>query len=67
MSAIAFCFDGHTIAAGSLKGKIMIFDLKDKQKVKNELRGHEGKKINCLQFQKPPRDYGNTPSSLTYF
>ena len=67
-SSIAFCSDGHTIAAGSLKGKIYIYDLKEKQKVKIELKGQEGKKINCLQFFRPAsKDLSKMPSSLTYF
>jgi protein NEDD1 len=48
MSSIAFCFDGHTIAVGSLKGRIYVYDLKDKQRIKIELKGQETKKINCI-------------------
>jgi hypothetical protein len=48
LSAIGFCPDGHTIAIGTMKGKIQIYDLKDAKKVKLELRGQEGKKINAI-------------------
>lgn len=48
MSAISFCCDGHTIAVGTIKGKVLVYDLKDAKKVKLELRGHEGKKINAI-------------------
>lgn len=48
LSSISFCPDGHTIAAGTIKGKILIYDLKDAKKVKIELKGQEGKKINSL-------------------
>lgn len=39
LSSISFCPDGHTIAAGTIKGKILIYDLKDAGKVKGELKG----------------------------
>jgi protein NEDD1 len=29
LSAISFCPDGHTIATGTIKGKILVFDLKE--------------------------------------
>jgi protein NEDD1 len=29
LSAISFCPDGHTIAVGTIKGKILVYDLKD--------------------------------------
>ena len=48
LSAISFCCDGHTIAVGTIKGKVLVYDLKDAKKVKLELRGHEGKKINAI-------------------
>lgn len=48
LSAISFCSDGHTIAVGTIKGKVLVYDLKDAKKVKIELRGHEGKKINSI-------------------
>ena len=48
MSAISFCCDGHTIAVGTIKGQVLVYDLKDAKKVKLELRGHEGKKINAI-------------------
>jgi len=31
LCAISFCSDGHTIAVGTLKGRVMIYDLKEKQ------------------------------------
>ncbi|CDW89033.1 protein nedd1 [Stylonychia lemnae] len=67
LTAISFCFDGHTIAVGSLKGKIYVYDLKDKQKIKNELKGQDGKRINCLQFMRNPEKFANSPSSTSYF
>lgn len=39
LSAISFCPDGHTIAVGTLKGKILIYDLKDAKVVKMHLFG----------------------------
>ena len=48
LSAVSFCPDGHTIAVGTIKGKVLVYDLKDAKKVKMELRGHEGKKINSI-------------------
>ena len=48
MSSIGFCPDGHTIAIGTMKGKVLVYDLKDAKKVKIELKGQEGKKINSI-------------------
>ena len=39
LSAISFCPDGHTIATGTIKGKILVYDLKEARKVKMELKG----------------------------
>eukprot|EP00347_Sterkiella_histriomuscorum_P019444 403341607 len=75
LSALSFCYDGHTIAVGTTNGNIQVYDLKEKQKIKYELRGQEGQRINCLQFMrdpnpKPDKDKQNgpaIPSSLSYF
>jgi WD40 repeat protein len=48
LSSISFSPDGHTIATGTIKGKILVYDLKDAKKLKIELKGQEGKKINSL-------------------
>jgi WD40 repeat protein len=48
LTAIAFCSDGHTVAIGTVTGKILLFDLKDAKQPKMELKGHESKKIRCL-------------------
>ncbi len=32
LTSIAFCYDGHTIAVGSMTGKIFVNNLKDKSK-----------------------------------
>jgi len=48
LSAISFCPDGHTIAVGTFKGKLLIYDLKDAKKVKIELKGTNNKKIKVL-------------------
>ena len=32
LSTIAFCYDGHTIAVGSITGKVLVNNLKDKAK-----------------------------------
>lgn len=39
LSSISFCPDGHTIAVGTIKGKILIYDLKNANKLKQELKG----------------------------
>ena len=40
LSTIGFCPDGHTIAVGTIKGKILVYNLKDaKNGVKIELKG----------------------------
>jgi hypothetical protein len=56
LSAIAFCYDGHTIAVGSITGKVLINNLKDKTNGQVEIMIQEGKKINCLHFAKPYKE-----------
>jgi protein NEDD1 len=52
LSSLAFCGDGHTVAVGTISGRVLLYDLKDAKKIKLELKGHENKKIKCLQFSK---------------
>mmetsp|Transcript_8160 Transcript_8160/g.7589 ORF Transcript_8160/g.7589 Transcript_8160/m.7589 type:complete len:95 (-) Transcript_8160:865-1149(-) len=52
LNSISFCPDGHTIAVGTLRGRIFVYDLKDTKKTKIELKGQEGTKINCMQFSR---------------
>ena len=49
---MAFSGDGHTVAVGTVTGKILLYDLKDAKKVKMELKGHENTKIKSMQFSK---------------
>lgn len=56
LSAIDFCYDGHTIAVGSITGKVLISNLKDKAKGQVEIVIKEGKKINCLHFAFPIKE-----------
>jgi WD40 repeat protein len=56
LSSIAFCYDGHTIAVGSITGKVLINNLKDKSRGQIEIMIQEGKKINCLRFAKPIKE-----------
>lgn len=39
LNTLSFCVDGHTLAVGTLKGKILVYDLKDTKNVKIELAG----------------------------
>lgn len=52
MTAIAFCFDGCTIAVGTMNGGILVYNLKERGKNLLEIKGQEGKKINALHFSK---------------
>lgn len=52
LNSLAFCADGHTVAVGTVSGRILLYDLKDAKQPKMELKGHESKKIRCLQFSK---------------
>lgn len=56
LTAMSFCYNGHTIAVGSFQGGIYIYNLKERTKVPTEIKGQEGKKINCLHFSKTPRE-----------
>lgn len=62
LSAISFCADGHTIGVGTHQGgRVIIYDLKDAKKIKNELKGHDkNRKITSLQFS---RAYKSASSS----
>ena len=37
LTTMSFCPDGHTIAVGTDKGEVIIYDLKDSKKVKMNL------------------------------
>ena len=49
LTALGFSPDGFTLAAGTLNGKILIYDLRQSQSVKSILNGHDGQ-INYIEF-----------------
>ncbi|CAB4417648.1 unnamed protein product [Rhizophagus irregularis] len=55
LTALAFRADCVTIAAGTLQGKILIYDLRSYNKAMCTLYGHEPHPIQCLQFQEKER------------
>jgi protein NEDD1 len=63
LSTLSFCIDGHTLATGTLRGKILVYDLKDTKNVKLELAGQEGKKINSLAFTRLVKQPSSSQSS----
>ncbi len=45
-SALSFCSDGHTLGIGTMRGKVLIYNLKKSGDMKPiELKGHTGKAI----------------------
>ena len=64
LTSIAFCHDGHTIAVGTVTGKIFINNLKDKSRGQIEINYQEGKKINSLHFSRPTKQSSGNASAL---
>ena len=65
LQSLAFCADGHTVAVGTMSGRILLYDLKDAKQPKMELKGHESTKIRCLQFSKMDKKSSNSSATNT--
>jgi WD40 repeat protein len=48
MTTIAFCTDGCTIAVGTNAGRVVVYNLKDVKKSKNQIQYQNGKAISNL-------------------
>jgi WD40 repeat protein len=62
LTAISFAPDGYTIAVGTTKGAILIYDLRKTDSSKDKLIGHKTQ-INYLDFSKKASKISNTSQS----
>lgn len=59
LTCLDFASDGYTIAAGTLYGTVLVYDLRNSKTVLATLRGHEGTSVNWVDFAKK---YSRTPT-----
>lgn len=53
LTSLAFHSDGYTIAAGTLYGTVLLFDLRTSMEPMQVLKGHANNPVNYIEFPKP--------------
>lgn len=63
LTSLSFYNDGYTIAAGTLYGTILLFDLRNSMEPVNVLKGHSNNSVNSIEFAKPKKTKVPSPSA----